>query len=126
MASGSGMLVNSAEISYAIIFYPGSTSRFLTLSTKSPLFWMWRSDLPTRGPKISDNTLDALYGRLLRLATIVRRGTFALWILGRPYILGISSGIDQMFERSRGWVLPLPPSNHFGQFSFEFWRGVLL
>ena len=107
MASGSGMLVNSAETSYAIIFYPGGTSRFLTLSTKSPLFWMWRSDLPTMGPEIPANTLDALYVRLLRLATIVRRGIFALWILGRLYILGISSGIDKMFERSRDWVLPL-------------------
>ena len=95
MASGSGMLVNSAETSYAIIFYPGGTYRFLTLPTKSPLFWMWRSDLPTRGQ----------YVRLPRLATIVSRGTFTLWILGRPYILGISSGIDKMFEKSRGWAL---------------------
>ena len=46
-----------------------------------------------------------------------RRGTFALRILGRPYILGISSGIDKMFERSRDWVLSLPSLNHFGQFS---------
>ena len=117
MVSGSGMLVNSAETSYSIIFYPGCTPRFLTLSTKSALFWMWRSDLPTRGPNISANTLDALYVRLPRLATIVRRGTFALWILGRPYILGISSGIDKMFERSRDWVLPLPSMNHFGELS---------
>ena len=117
MASGGGILVNSAETSYAIIFYPGGTSRFLTLSTKSPLFWMWRSDLPTRGPQISANTLDSLYVRLPRLATIVRRGTFALWILGRPYILGISSGIDKMFEWSRGLVLPLPSLNHFGELS---------
>ena len=34
------------------------------------------------------------------------------------YILGISSGIDQMFERSRDWVFPLPSLNHFGQFSW--------
>ena len=78
---------------------------------------MWRSDLPTRGPQISANALDALYVMLPWLATIVRRGTFALWTIGRPYILGISSGIDQMFERSRDLVLPLPSLNYFGQFS---------
>ena len=78
---------------------------------------MWRSDMPTRGPKISANTLDALYVRLPRLATIVRRGTFALWIIGRPHILGISSGIDKMFERRRDLLLPLPSLNYFGQFS---------
>ena len=49
MASGSGMLVNSADTSYAISFCPGGISKFLTLSTKSPLFWVWRFDLPTRG-----------------------------------------------------------------------------
>ena len=89
MAYGSGMLVNSADTSYAISFCPGGISRFLTLSTKSPLFLMWRSDLPTRGPNISANTRDAFNVRLPRLATIVRRRTFALWILGRPYILEI-------------------------------------
>ena len=93
MASGTGMLVNSAETSYDISFCPGGTSRFLILSTKSPLFLMWRSDLPTRGPRISANPLDALYANLPRLATIGHRGTFALWILGRPYILGISSDV---------------------------------
>ena len=90
MASGTGMLVNSAETSYDISLCPGGTSRLLILSTKSQLFFMWRSDLPTRGPRISANALDALYVRLPRLATIGRRGTFTLWILGRPYILGIS------------------------------------
>ena len=117
MAYGSGMLVNRAEILYAISFYPGGTSMFLTLSTKSPLFWMWRSDLPTREPKIFANTLDAFNVRLPRLATIVHRGTFAMWILGRPYILGISPGIDKIFESSRDWVLPLPSLNHFGHLS---------
>ena len=113
MASGSGMLANSAETSCCIGFCPGGTSRSLALFTKSPLFWMWCSDLPTMGAKnICQHTV-----RLPRLATIVRRGTFALWILGRPYILGISSGIDKMFERTRDWVLPLPSLNHFGQFS---------
>ena len=63
------------------------------------------------------NTLDTFNVRLPRLATIVHRGTFALWILGRPYILGISSGIDNMFERRRDSVLSLPSLNHFGQFS---------
>ena len=71
VASGSGMLVNSAETSYAISFCPGGTSRLLTLSRKSPLFWMWRSDLPTRGPQISANTLDAFNVRLPRLAIIL-------------------------------------------------------
>ena len=42
---------------------------------------------------MSANTLDALYARLPRFATIGRRGTFALWILGRSYILGISSDV---------------------------------
>ena len=63
--------------------------------------------------------------RLPRLAIIVRRGTFALLILGRPYILGISSGIDKMFEKRRDWVLPLPSLNHFLS-SLEFRRGVVL
>ena len=57
MASGTGMLVNSAETSYNISFCPGGTSRFLILSTKSPLFLMWRSDFPTRGSRMSANTL---------------------------------------------------------------------
>ena len=57
MASGSGMLVNSAETSYAISFCSGSTSRFLTLSTESPLFWMRCSELPTRRQKVAANTL---------------------------------------------------------------------
>ena len=117
MTSGSGMLVNSAETSYSFSFCPGGTSRFLTLSTKSPLFWLWCSDLPIRGPQISANTLDAFNARLPRFATIVRRGPIALWILGRPYILGISSGIDKMFESSKDYVIPLPSLNHFGQFS---------
>ena len=117
MASGSEMLVNSAETTYAISFCPGGTSRSLTLSTKSPLFWMWCSDLPIRGQQISANTLDAFNVRPPRLATIARRGTFVLCILGRPYILGISSGIDQMFESSKDWVLPLSSLNHFGQLS---------
>ena len=75
MASGTGMLVNSAKTSYDISFCPGGTSRFLILSTKSQLFLMWRSDLLTRGPRMSANTLslDALYARLPRLATIDRR-----------------------------------------------------
>ena len=93
MASGTGMMVNSAETSYDTSFCPGGTSRFMILSTQSPLFLMWRSDLPTRGPRMSANTLDALYVRLLQLATICLRGTFALWILGRPYILWISSDV---------------------------------
>ena len=66
---------------------------------------------------MSANTLDAFNVRLPRLAIIVRRGTFALLILGRPYILGISSGIDKMFEKRRDWVLPGPSLNRFGQFS---------
>ena len=94
MASGTGMLVNGAETtSYDTSFCPGGTSRFLILSTEYSLFLMWRSDLPTRGAIMSANTLDALHVRLTRLATIGRRGTFALWILGRPYILGISSDV---------------------------------
>ena len=59
MASGSGMLVNSAETSYAISFCPCGTSRFLTLSTKSPLFWMWCSDLTTRGQKYLSTHCEA-------------------------------------------------------------------
>ena len=42
---------------------------------------------------MSANALDELYVRLPRLAMIGDRGTFALWILGRPYILGISSDV---------------------------------
>ena len=96
MASGTWMLVNNVETSYYISFCPGRTSKLVILSTKYPLFLMWRSDLPTRGAKDTCNTLDALYVRLPRLAMIGRRGTFALWILGRPYILGIYSDVGQI------------------------------
>ena len=94
MSSGTGMLVNSAETSYDISFCPGGTSKLLILSTQYPLFLMWRSDLPTTGPRIYyGNTLDELYVRLPRLATIGHRGTFVLWILCRPYILWVYSDV---------------------------------
>ena len=44
-------------------------------------------------------------------------GARVLQVLGRPYVVGMTSGIDNMFERSRDWVLPLQSLNQFGQFS---------
>ena len=77
---GTAITGNSAATSYDISCCTGGTSRLLILSTQYPLFLKCRSDLPTRGPTISANTLDALYVRLPRLAMIGRRGTFALWV----------------------------------------------